>query len=418
MKNVRQCVILMGGLGTRLGDLTTNTAKPLLNVGDRPFLAWIMRELSRFGFEEIVLLAGYRAERIEEMVRDISALLPRPINVRISVEREPSGTGGAVWHAQEFLDERFLLINGDSWLDFNLAQFLSQATQEGASPCHVLLHKVADATRYGTVTTNGGLVVTFKPKNGDSGPGLINAGMYVMSRAILGLLRPNCSLENEVLPVLAASGDLMGHPFDGFFIDIGIPSDYRRAQTELPRHLIRPAVFLDRDGVLNQDLGWVGSKERFHWRENAISTVRMINDAGAHALVVTNQAGVAKGYYSEQDVQSLHHWMEDILLEQGATIDDWRSCPHHPDATLEKYRRTCNHRKPEPGMILDLARRWSVNMNSSFMIGDKDSDAEAARRADIPCYLITTGTDLMSVARDGIREHFLTCDRDARENGT
>ena len=122
---VRQCAVLVGGLGTRLGELTANTPKPLLPCGDRPFLAWLLREFVRFGVEEFVLLAGYRAEDVEASVQSLSALLPRAARIVVSEEPVRAGTGGALYHARERLDQRFLLCNGDSLFDCNLARLLS-----------------------------------------------------------------------------------------------------------------------------------------------------------------------------------------------------------------------------------------------------------------------------------------------------
>jgi len=146
--------------------------------------------------------------------------------------------------------------------------------------------------------------------------------------------------------------------------------------------LKRPAVFFDRDGVLNYDLGWVGFKKDFHWIETAKDTVRAVNDAGFHAFIVTNQSGVAKGLYGESDVQALHAWVDEIR-KSGVTIDDVNYCPHHVDAIVPQYRAACRMRKPEPGMINDLCDRWQVDKRRSFLVGDKMSDIESSSRAGI-----------------------------------
>ena len=126
---VRQAAILTGGLGTRLGELTASTPKPLLACGDRPFLAWLLRELSRFGIEEVILLTGHLGDAVETMLPLITANLPKPLRVVCSREQQPAGTGGALFHAREHLAERFLVCNGNSWFDFNLARLLADAVQ-------------------------------------------------------------------------------------------------------------------------------------------------------------------------------------------------------------------------------------------------------------------------------------------------
>ena len=120
----RQCAVLVGGMGTRLGSLTTATPKPLLDCGGRPFLAWVLRELSRFGIEEFILLTGHLSDQLQTFAAELPGLLPKPATVRLSLEPLPAGTGGALWNARNHLDERFLVVNGDSWCDTNLARFI------------------------------------------------------------------------------------------------------------------------------------------------------------------------------------------------------------------------------------------------------------------------------------------------------
>jgi D,D-heptose 1,7-bisphosphate phosphatase len=391
MKLPRQCAALIGGLGSRLGSLTANMPKPLLDCGGQPFLFWVLRELSRFGIEEIILLAGFRSERVEEFCRAAEASLPKPLKLTLSVEPEPAGTGGAIWHARGHLDESFLLINGDSWIDTNLARFLAGAAEIPDAVGYMLLRAMEDCSRYGVVEVAGSRAVSFREKPAVKQPGLINGGIFILDRAVLDYLTPNCSLEKDVLPVLAAKRLLHATAMEGYFIDIGIPADYERAQRELPKRLRRPAVFFDRDGVLNEDSGWVGSPERFRWTDGAMDAVRQVNDLGCHAFVVTNQAGVAKGFYGEHDVAHLHGWMTDGLRAFGATIDDIRYCPFHPEATVERYRRHSDWRKPGPGMILDLLHKWNVDADRSLLIGDKESDLEAARAAGVRGVLFPGG---------------------------
>jgi D-glycero-D-manno-heptose 1,7-bisphosphate phosphatase len=362
-----------------------------------------LRELSRFGIEHVVLLAGFQSGKVQAFCASANEYLPKPLRIDVSVEPYQAGTGGALWHARALLDKSFLLINGDSWIDTNLANFFAAATSDETIAGSIMLRTVPDCSRYGIVKTEGSRVIAFHEKTGVALPGTINGGVYLFDRHILDLVHEKCSLETDILPLLASSGRLQGVKSDGYFIDIGIPSDYTKAQTEIPARLIRPAIFFDRDGVLNVDHGWVGTRERFEWTDGAIKALRLVTDNRFHTFVVTNQAGIAKGFYTENAMHDLHLHMIDTLIAAGATIDDIRYCPDHPDGVIERFRKVSDWRKPGPGMILDLIRRWEVAIPQSMMIGDTDSDMQAARAAGLPGYLFGGG-DLDAFVSDLIAE--------------
>ncbi|UVO31824.1 HAD family hydrolase [Bradyrhizobium arachidis] len=153
----------------------------------------------------------------------------------------------------------------------------------------------------------------------------------------------------------------------------------------------RPAVFFDRDGVLNHDAGYLFEASKFKWIDGAREAVRLVNEAGYFAFVVTNQSGVARGFYEESDVQALHRWMAEELAAVGAHIDAFEYCPDHPEAVVERYRRDSDRRKPGPGMITDLMKRFPVAADGSLLIGDQERDLEAARAAGIRGLLFRNG---------------------------
>lgn len=154
--------------------------------------------------------------------------------------------------------------------------------------------------------------------------------------------------------------------------------------------LLKPAVFLDRDGVLNIDKGYICRKEDFVWIDGAKEAIKLLNDDGYYVFVITNQSGVARGYYTEDDIIKLHNWMNEELSKAGALIDRFYYCPHLPEAAVEKYRVCCKCRKPAPGLILQAFNDWPVvDKGRSFLIGDSERDVEAAKNAEIEGYLFS-----------------------------
>jgi D-glycero-D-manno-heptose 1,7-bisphosphate phosphatase len=383
-----QCVILLGGAGTRLGDLTRDTPKPLLPVGGKPFVEVLVDEAVRRGFRNILFLAGYKAAIVETFVDSIRSKLPGDRSVRVSAEPEPAGTGGALTHAFDLLDNRFLLLNGDTWFDFNWLHLAEMAGEHSA----IAARRVPRADRYESLRINqDGTVAEIVPRGQVAGPVLVNGGVYVLAKQHLAGCPAKFSIEDELLPQLVARRRLRAHAYEGFFLDMGIPETFAEAQTSVPRQRGRGAVFFDRDGVLNHDDNYVGSKNRLRWMDGAQDAVRLANDLGFYVFVVTNQAGVARGFYGEAEVKALHAWMAAELRETGAWVDDWRYCPFHPDGIIEQYRALHPWRKPAPGMLLDLLAAWPVRPEASVMIGDQESDQAAARSAGVTPMLFQGG---------------------------
>lgn len=374
---MRQAVFLVGGLGTRLKHHTKATPKPLIEVGGRPFLDCLLDEAACHGFTDILLLAGHFGEQVTARYDGVPW---RDSRIRVLREPAPLGTGGALRFAAPHLAPDFLLANGDTFFDINLRALAVDVPPGGGV---MALRKDVTGNRFGRVGIADGLVRSFHaPAERSEGP--INGGIYALSRELIARIPDGqVSLEAAIFPDLAREGLLRGLEFDGYFIDIGIPEDLERARNELPERLRRPAIFFDRDGVLNTDKNYLYRPEDFEWIDGARESIRLANDKGWFVFVVTNQAGVAHGYYEEHHVHTLHDFMDEELAAVGAHINAYEYCPHHPDGTRTGYNKACGRRKPEPGMIRDLLKAWPVDASRSFLVGDKAHDMEAARAAGV-----------------------------------
>ena len=247
---IRQAVVLVGGKGARLGAITRAIPKPMLPIaGGRPFLDYLLEMIERHGYRDIVLLAGYHGDAVE------AAYDGRRIgkaSVRVMREEAPLGTAGALTVAGQALDPRFLLMNGDAFFDINL-RALEQTSREAGAIATLALRKVPDAARYGRVVEENGKVTAFLEKDlSRPGPGVINGGVYVLKREILGLIGDlPCSLEQDVFPALVERGLIAGREFSGYFLDIGLPETLEQGHRELPGVRERPAAFLDRDALVD-----------------------------------------------------------------------------------------------------------------------------------------------------------------------
>lgn len=389
MQTVRQAVFLVGGKGTRLGALTRETPKPLLPlIDDFCLLDLLIEEAERHGFTDIVLLAGYRGELIEKRYHEQNI---RGALIRVIREPQPLGTAGCLKLAKPILDPWFLLANGDSFFDINLRTLTAVSSWD--FDARIALREVTDVSRYGSVEHQNGIISAFREKSESvAGRGDINAGIYLLSRRIADMVDRPTSLETEIYPALVEKKRLRACKFDGYFIDMGLPDTYEQAIREVPPRRIRSCAFLDRDGVLNVDKGYTHKVSDLRWIDGARELIRDFNDSGRYVIIISNQAGVARGFYTEEDVEAFHTEMNVQLAAIGAHIDAFYFCPYHADGTIEKYTHP-NHpnRKPNPGMLHNALEEWPIDASTSFFIGDKESDIGAAKAAGIKGLLFEGG---------------------------
>jgi len=403
---VRQAVILVGGRGTRLGKLARETPKPLLPiVGDVRFLDYLIENIARHGIEDIVLLAGHFGDQVETRY---AGKRIRGAQLRVIVEPSPAGTAGALRYAEATLDDTFLMLNGDSIVELN---YLALAQARGSSDQAALaLRRVPDAARYGRVETRDGRVIGFHEKDASfSGEALISSGVYVLRKSVLGLIdRVPASIETDVFPKLAAARAIAAFESTGYFLDIGLPDTLAQARAELPEQMRRGAVFFDRDGTLIRDDGYTHRIEDLEWLPGAVEAIRACNDAGRLVIVVTNQAGIARGLYTEADMRRFHAHMQSELRKHGAHIDAFYHCPHHADGVVERYTHADHpDRKPNPGMLRRAFAEWPIERAFSFLVGDADSDVAAAAALGLPAYKIKPN-ELLGAVRAGLEQRTTT----------
>ncbi len=377
---IKQAVILAGGLGTRIRHVLSDLPKPMAPIGDKPFLEYIIRNLSLNGFKKFLLLVGYKKEKIIEYFQNGSRF---GVEIQYSEENKPLGTGGALLNAFDKLDEEFILINGDTFFDIEfelLCDYISDKKPETL----LVLRYTDNILRYGLVEIDLDYkILCFKEKGQlpeNYADGYINGGIYYFQKEVLKKFiersDKKISLEIDILPILVADRFLSGLPMGGKFVDIGIPEDYRLACEEIPKWFDikrKGATFLDRDGVIINDTGYPCGKD-IEFLAIGYKLVENANKEGKYVIVVTNQSGVARGKFSEKDAIRTNELIKKKYSEKGLGIDAFYYCPFHSEGIVEQYKKISLARKPNPGMILKACEDFRISIRHSAMIGDKDSD--------------------------------------------
>ncbi len=381
-----EVIILAGGQGTRLRSVVQDIPKCLAPVAGRPFLGYMLDYLSAYPVDHVVFSVGYLKKQVMSYVQAHSW----PFSYDFAVEDTPLGTGGGIRLALEKCHgERVFVFNGDTFfpLPLDAVPF--------AGPVTVALKPMKAFSRYGAVTvipsgrseSRVSHTITAFREKAYCEEGFINAGVYAIDRTKLHLeaLPARFSFEKDVLEPMAAARELQGWPVESYFIDIGIPEDYDKAQWEIPAWFAvqkasaqvlsskAEALFLDRDGVLNRLLegSYVKSWADWQWMPGILEELPKWAVKFKHIVLVTNQRGVGKGLMTDADLARIHARMMQELLEAGGKIDLILTCTAVSDDDPR--------RKPNPGMFREACALLPLAPQRCVMVGDSDSDAAFAR---------------------------------------
>ncbi len=377
-----QCVILVGGKGTRLGDITKNYPKPMLEINKKPFLINLVNMATRFGFDEILLLASHANNVLIDYFDNFEN---KKFKVKIIIDKNPLGTGGAIVNAYEYLDDTFYCINGDSIIEGNWISL--NPILNNKYKAVIGLTEVNDPGRYGSIEIEGSTVIKFNEKDKKATSRLVNGGIYLLKKEIFKKYKKNIiSLEKEILPQLLKYGELGAKKIDGYFIDIGTPKSLEDAKKKL-WGMNRKAVIFDRDGTLNIDNGYTYKVEDLLWVDGAKDLIKYLNDLNYLVFVATNQAGIAKAKYTEDDMHNFHNAMQKSLFNIGAHIDKFYYCPFHKDGINIRYKKDSEDRKPKTGMLEKIQEEWRLDKNNLCFIGDSEKDIKCAENFNIPGYM-------------------------------
>ncbi|MEI7423635.1 MAG: D-glycero-beta-D-manno-heptose 1,7-bisphosphate 7-phosphatase [Prolixibacteraceae bacterium] len=368
-------IILAGGLGTRLQNLLPGIPKPMVPVNDQPFLKYLLGYVNKFRPTRIILSVGYRHEQIREYFGDNF----EGTELLYSIEEFPLGTGGAIFQSIQLSDsDHVFILNGDTFFDVDLDQMESQHINKQPD-ITIALKEMRNFERYGSVFIQDNRITRFIEKQYVE-RGQINAGTYLLNkqRFLENHWPEKFSFEKEYLEKFVEKGFFAPFYADGYFIDIGIPEDYAKAQHDFKT---KRALFLDRDGVINKEINYLYRKEDFVFIDGIFEICEFYQRRGFVLIVITNQAGIAKGYYTEEDYNILTEWMIAEFSKRSIAINRVYHCPHFPEITGD-----CGCRKPNPGMLLQAQSEFNIDLPNSILIGDKQSDFDAAINSGIKNY--------------------------------
>lgn len=392
-------VIMAGGRGTRIAELFPNIPKPLIPIDGMPILEREIRSLASQGFTNIVLTVGYLHDKIIDYFRDGSRL---GMKIEYFVEETPLGNAGALFQIQDLGKESFFLLNADAAFDVDFRRMMDFHQKHGGMVT-LFTHPNSHPYDSGLVVADGEYRVTNWLTKEDERPrwyeNRVNAGLHIISPKLIESVRyklkdkPKIDLDRDLLKPLCGTGEMYCYDSPEYVKDMGTPERFHQVENDFKNGVVeaknlkhqQKAIFLDRDGTINKYVGFLRDINDFELLPGVAGAIKLINQSGYLAIVVTNQPVIARGEVSWEELNEIHRKMQTLLGKEGAYVDGIYICPHHPDKGFEgerpEYKYDCDCRKPKPGLLVQAAKDFNIDMSQSYMIGDSQNDIKAGNAA-------------------------------------
>ena len=369
-------VILAGGKGSRIKSLLKKKPKPMAIFNKKPFLEYIIQSYSKYHFKNIFVLAGYKSGEIFSKFENKHY---NCTSITCLKEIKPMGTAGALNILKKKRINDFILINGDTFLEVNLNKLVKSCSENSYGSLTLIKNKSYKSNKKLVSMGIKNNKIIYQKKNN-----FMNGGVYFFKKKILKFIKnKNTSLEDQLLPGLIKKRKISGLVVKNFFLDIGTPKNFNRAKNLLLKNCTKPAAFLDRDGVINYDTGYVHKIKDFKFRPGVIAGLKFLRNKNYYVFIVTNQAGIGRGIYNENQFYELQNNLKEKLQKKDIFFDDINFFPYHHDAKIKKYRKITDLRKPGNLMIKQIENKWHIKRKKSFMIGDKISDKICAAKSKL-----------------------------------
>jgi len=387
-------VIMAGGKGTRIASVNSEVPKPMIEILGKPILEYQIEMLKTQGYTEFILVIGHLGHVIKQYFDDGRRL---GVSIEYIVEKEALGTAGALYYLRGKIQEDFLLLNGDVIFDVNISKFL-EAHKKNGGEATILTHPNSHPYDSGIIYADEKGKVTKWLHKEDARQwyrNRVNAGLHMLSPTILERFSEakKTDLDRDVLRGLIDEDELYVYDSPEYVKDMGTPERLYLVAEDIATGKVaqknlsnkQKAIFLDRDGTINKYKGFIRNIEEFELLPGVTDAIKRINQEGYLAIVITNQPVIARGEVSLGELQEIHNKMETLLGMDGAYIDDIFYCPHHPDKGFEgeriEYKKVCECRKPKPGLLLEAAQKYNIDLSQSWMIGDSEIDMQAGENA-------------------------------------
>jgi len=368
-------LILAGGRGSRIKRITNKIPKPLIKFNNKAILTLILNNITKYNFKKIIILAGYKGSQIYNKYHNQYFNF---IKVECLIEKKRLGTFGAIINIKNKLKKNFIVINGDTLFNANLEKFSKfNLIKKKIVMMITKNHHYKENIQLTNLNINKKSEIQISNKTK-----FINSGTYLISNKILKKeFKSKSSLETEIIPDLIKSRSAFGIIENKKLIDIGTNNNLIYAKKNISKEIKKPAIFLDRDGVINYDYGYVHKYNNFKFKKHVIRALKFLSTQNIYIFIVTNQSGIAKGLFKKKDFYKLHMKIKDFLLEKKIYVHDVKFSPFHIDGIIKKYRKISSYRKPGNLMIEELFNDWNIIRKKSFMIGDSLSDRTAASKS-------------------------------------
>jgi len=395
---------MAGGKGTRIASAACNIPKPMIPVCGKPILEYQIECLKKNGLTDITIVTGHLDRHIKEYFG--SGL---GCNIDYFTETEPLGTAGALFKINDLKDD-FFLINGDTIFDIDFSRMYSFHTNKNAMATlavHPNNHPFDSSL---IITDNNNCITGWLNREDERSlyKNLVNTGIHILCGEFLSNFnRQNdkIDLDRDLLKPMIKTKKIFAYQTPEYIKDMGTPDRLTQVTEDVKNgivkmknlHLKQKAVFLDRDGTINSFNGLITKAEDFILMDGAAQAIKKINSLGYLAIVITNQPVIARGEADFETLEKIHMKMETELGKHGAYIDDLFFCPHHPDAGFPgerpEYKTDCECRKPKPGMILQAAKKYNIELGMSYMAGDDIRDVKAGLNSGCTPVFLTNGKE-------------------------